>query len=55
MKIEASICYGLLRNLNSAVCGFGTEIHPLRHALSLLGEGETRGWVRLVASLGAAQ
>ncbi len=55
VKIEASICYRLLRYLNSAAFGFGSEIHSVRHALSLLGEREIRRWVRLVATLGAAQ
>lgn len=55
VKIEASICYRLLRYLNSSVFSFATEIHSIRHALSLLGEREIRRWVRLVATLGAAQ
>ncbi len=55
IKTEASICYRLLRYLNSAVFAFSTEIHSIRHALSLLGEREIRRWVRLVATLGAAQ
>jgi EAL and modified HD-GYP domain-containing signal transduction protein len=55
VKLEASICYRLLRYLNSAAFGFGSEIHSVRHALSLLGEREIRRWVRLVATLGAAQ
>ena len=55
IKVEASICYRLLRYMNSAVFGFSTEIHSIRHALSLLGEREIRRWVRLVATLGAAQ
>jgi EAL and modified HD-GYP domain-containing signal transduction protein len=55
IKVEASICYRLLRYLNSAVFTFSTEIHSIRHALSLLGEREIRRWVRLVATLGAAQ
>jgi len=55
IKGEASICYRLLRYLNSAVFAFQSEIHSVKHALSLLGERETRRWVRLVATLGAAQ
>jgi len=55
IKTEASICYRLLRYLNSAMFAFSTEIHSIRHALSLLGEREIRRWVRLVATLGAAQ
>jgi c-di-GMP-related signal transduction protein len=55
IKSEASLCYRLLRYLNSAVFGFSTEIHSVRHALAMLGERETRRWIRLVATLGAGQ
>ncbi|HUK23626.1 MAG TPA: HDOD domain-containing protein [Terriglobales bacterium] len=51
IKSEASLCYRLLRYLNSAAFGFGNEIHSVRHALALLGEREVRRWVRLVATL----
>ncbi len=52
---EASICYRLLRYLNSAVFGFRNEIHSVKHALAILGEREMRRWVRLVAAVGAGQ
>jgi c-di-GMP-related signal transduction protein len=55
IKTEASLCYRLLRYMNSAAFGFSNEIHSVRHALSLLGEREVRRWVRLVATLGAGQ
>lgn len=55
VKAEASVCYRLLRYLNSAAFGFTKEIHSVRHALSLLGEGDLRRWVRLVAAVGAGQ
>jgi c-di-GMP-related signal transduction protein len=55
IKGEASLCYRLLRYLNSATFGFSTEIHSVRHALSILGEREVRRWIRLVATLGAGQ
>lgn len=55
IKAEASVCYRLLRYLNSAVFGFQKEIHSVRHALSLLGERDVRRWVRLVAAVGAGQ
>jgi len=55
VKGEASLCYRLLRYLNSAAFGFAAEIHSVRHALSILGEREVRRWIRLVASLGAGQ
>ena len=55
IKSEASVCYRLLRYLNSAVFGFRSEIHSVRHALSILGERDLRRWVRLVAAVGAGQ
>lgn len=55
IKSEASVCYRLLRYLNSAIFCFSNEIHSVRHALSLLGEREIRRWVRLVAAVGAGR
>lgn len=55
IKGEASLCYRLLRYLNSPAFGFSTEVHSIRHALSILGEREVRRWIRLVATLGAGQ
>jgi EAL and modified HD-GYP domain-containing signal transduction protein len=55
VKGEASLCYRLLRYLNSAAFEFGTEIRSVRHAFSMLGEREVRRWIRLVATLGAGQ
>jgi len=55
IKAEASVCYRLLRYLNSAAFGFHKEIHSVLHALSLLGERDVRRWVRLVAAVGAGQ
>lgn len=53
VKSEAALCYRLLRYLNSALFGFASEIHSVRHALSILGEKEIRRWMRLVAAIGA--
>ena len=55
IKGEASLCYRLLRYMNSANFGFANEIHSVRHALSILGEREVRRWVRLVVTLAAGQ
>jgi EAL and modified HD-GYP domain-containing signal transduction protein len=55
IKQEASLCYRLLRYLNSAAFGFVSEIRSIRHALSMLGEREIRRWISLVATLGAGQ
>jgi c-di-GMP-related signal transduction protein len=55
IKGEASLCYRLLRYLNSPAFGLLNEIHSVRHALTMLGEREVRRWIRLVATLGAGQ
>lgn len=55
VKAEASVCYRLLRYLNSPLFGLKNEVHSVRHALSMLGEREVRRWVRLVAAVGAGQ
>lgn len=55
IKSEAALCYRLLRYLNSAAFSFSTEIQSVKHALSILGEREVRRWIRLVATLSAAQ
>jgi c-di-GMP-related signal transduction protein len=55
IKGEASLCYRLLRYLNSAAFSFSSEIHSVKHGLSILGEREVRRWVRLVAAVGAGE
>lgn len=55
IKGEPSLCYRLLRYLNSAAFGFSSEIQSVKHGLSILGEREVRRWVRMVAALGAGQ
>ncbi len=55
IKSEVALCHRLLRYLNSALFSFSTEIHSVRHALTILGEREIRRWVQLVATMGAAQ
>jgi len=55
VKAEVSVCYRLLRYLNSAMFGFHNEIHSVKHALSILGETDARRWVRLVAAVSAGQ
>jgi c-di-GMP-related signal transduction protein len=48
LKQETSLCYKMLRYLNSATFAFVGEIRSLRHALSLMGFNEVRKWVSLV-------
>ena len=55
IKSEASLCYRLLRYLNSAALGLGCEVHSVRHALVMLGQEQVRRWIRLAAVLGAGQ
>jgi len=45
---EPSLCYKLLRYLNSAAFCFHDSITSVRHALSLLGLREVQKWVSLV-------
>jgi EAL and modified HD-GYP domain-containing signal transduction protein len=53
IKTEASALYRLLRYLNSPMFAFKNEIHSVRHALTILGERETRRWIRLVTLVSA--
>ena len=55
IKQEASVCYRLLRYLNSAAFAIQNEVHSIRHALTLLGEREVRRWVCLVVTLTAGE
>ena len=57
IKAEASICYRLLRYLNSPIFGFKTEIHsvkPLRYRSSATATRQ-RWLVQLVAAVSASQ
>lgn len=55
IKEETSICYRLLRYLNSPLFGFSLEIKSVRHAMAILGERELRRWIRLIVTIGAAE
>jgi len=55
IKQETSICYRLLRYLNSPLFGFSLEIKSIRHAMAILGEREMRRWIRLIVAVGAAE
>jgi EAL and modified HD-GYP domain-containing signal transduction protein len=55
IKHEASVCYRLLRYLNSAAFGIRSEVHSIRHAIAMLGEREIRRWIRLVATLNVGE
>lgn len=51
IKHEPSLCYRLLRYLNSPLLGLSTPILSVRHALTLLGEKESAKWIRLATTL----
>jgi EAL and modified HD-GYP domain-containing signal transduction protein len=54
IKHETSLCYKLLRYLNSPYFGFRGEIKSIRHSLSLLGINELKKWISLVTMAGLA-
>jgi EAL and modified HD-GYP domain-containing signal transduction protein len=47
---EPSLCYRLLRYLNSAAFGL-FPVRSIRHALSLLGQREVRKWISIVVAI----
>jgi c-di-GMP-related signal transduction protein len=49
LKREPSLLYRLLRYMNSPLLGLHSEVHSLRHAISLLGEDKFRHWVSVFA------
>ena len=51
IKREPSLCYRLLRYLNSPLLGLSCPIQSIRHALNLLGEQELIRWIRLATTL----
>jgi c-di-GMP-related signal transduction protein len=55
MEREASVCFKLLKYLNSFAFAFRREIHSIRHGLALMGENEVRRWVSLVVTSAMAE
>jgi len=55
IKRESSLCYKLLRYLNSAAFAFSREITSIRHALSLIGVEEVRKWASLLVLAGLGE
>jgi c-di-GMP-related signal transduction protein len=51
VKKDATLCFRLLRYLNSPMFGFRSEICSVRQALMILGENETRRWCRLAVTI----
>jgi c-di-GMP-related signal transduction protein len=55
IKAEPSLCFKLLRYLNSALFAFSGEIHSIRYALSLLGLKELNRWISLISLTGLCE
>ncbi|HEY1678928.1 MAG TPA: HDOD domain-containing protein [Candidatus Sulfotelmatobacter sp.] len=51
IKHDASLCYRLLRYLNSPVMGISSAVHSVRHAMRMLGERELVRWIRMATTL----
>ncbi len=55
IRAHPTLCFRMLRYLNSAAFAFSNRIHSLRHALVILGEHELRRWCRLALMLELTQ
>jgi c-di-GMP-related signal transduction protein len=51
IKQEPSLCYRLLRYLNSPLLGLSSPVVSVRNALNLLGERESVRWIRMATTL----
>jgi c-di-GMP-related signal transduction protein len=51
IKHDASLCYRLLRYLNSPLLGVSSPVQSIRHAMTLLGERELVRWIRMATTL----
>jgi len=51
IKHNASLCYRLLRYLNSPLLGVTSPVRSVRHAMTLLGEHELVRWIRMATTL----
>jgi EAL and modified HD-GYP domain-containing signal transduction protein len=51
IKHDASLCYRLLRYLNSPLLGLTSPVLSIRHGISLLGERELIRWIRMATTL----
>jgi len=55
IKREPSLCYRLLRYLNSPLLRLSSPVTSVRHALNLLGEREVVKWIRMATTLAMGQ
>ncbi|HXJ87144.1 MAG TPA: HDOD domain-containing protein [Candidatus Binatia bacterium] len=51
IKLDASLCYRLLRYLNSPLLGVSATVQSVRHGMRLLGERELVRWIRMATAL----
>lgn len=51
IKRDASLCYRLLRYLNSPILGISSPVQSIRHGMTLLGERELIRWIRMATTL----
>ena len=51
IKQDASLCYRLLRYLNSPLLGVSATVQSVRHGMRLLGERELIRWIRMATTL----
>lgn len=51
VKHEPSLCFRLLRHLNSPLLGLSTPVTSVHNALNLLGERESVRWIRMATTL----
>jgi c-di-GMP-related signal transduction protein len=51
IKRDASLCYRLLRYLNSPLLGISSPVKSIRHGMTLLGERELVRWIRMATTL----
>lgn len=51
IKHDASLCYRLLRYLNSPILGIASPVQSIRHGMTLLGERELIRWIRMATTL----
>jgi len=51
IKHDASLCYRLLRYLNSPLLGVSAAVQSVRHAMTLLGERELVRWIRMATTV----
>ena len=51
IKHDVSLCYRLLRYMNSPLLGVASSVQSVRHAMNLLGERELVKWIRMATTL----